>query len=109
NGMDMVVMQGSEAGGHRGSFIKPFEDSMIGTMALVPQAADAVDIPVIAAGGIAEGRGLVAALVLGAQAVQMGTAFLTCAESGVSDAYKEAIVNSQEDQTVVTSVFSGKP
>lgn len=109
NGMDMVVMQGSEAGGHRGSFIKPFEDAMIGTMALVPQATDAVTIPVIAAGGIADGRGLVAALVLGAQAVQMGTAFVTSFESGVIDAYKEAIVNSHEDQTVVTSVFSGKP
>jgi len=109
NDMDMVVMQGSEAGGHRGSFIKPFEDSMIGTMALVPQASDVVTIPVIAAGGIAEGRGLVAALVLGAQAVQMGTAFVTSLESGVIDAYKEAIVNSHEDQTVVTSVFSGKP
>lgn len=109
SGMDMVVMQGSEAGGHRGTFMGTFEGAMIGTMALIPQAVDCVDIPVIAAGGIMDGRGVLSSLVLGAQAVQMGTAFVTSLESGAIDPYKEAILNCDEDQTVVTSVFSGKP
>lgn len=109
NGMDMVVVQGSEAGGHRGTFMGSFEDAMIGTMALVPQTVDHVEIPVIAAGGIMDGRGVLAALVLGAQAAQMGTAFVTSLESGVTKSYKEAILNSNEEQTVVTSTFSGKP
>lgn len=109
NGMDMVVVQGSEAGGHRGTFMGSFEDAMIGTMALVPQTVDHVEIPVIAAGGIMDGRGVLAALVLGAQAVQMGTAFVTSLESGVTKSHKEAILNSNEEQTVVTSTFSGKP
>lgn len=109
NGMDMVVVQGSEAGGHRGTFIGSFAEAMIGTMALVPQTVDHVDIPVIAAGGIMDGRGVLAALVLGAEAVQMGTAFVTSLESGVAEQHKEAILNSHEDQSVVTSSFSGKP
>lgn len=109
NGMDMVVVQGSEAGGHRGTFTGTFEDAMIGTMALVPQVVDHVDIPVIAAGGIMDGRGVLAALVLGAKAVQMGTAFVTSLESGATKIAKEAILSSDEDQTVVTSTFSGKP
>lgn len=108
-GMDMVVMQGSEAGGHRGTFLGSFDEAMIGTMALIPQAVDQVHIPVIAAGGISDGRGVLAALVLGAQGVQMGTAFLTSSESGVHMQYKEAILNTKEDQLVVTSTFSGKP
>lgn len=108
-GMDMVVAQGSEAGGHRGTFMDSFESSMIGTMALVPQIVDHVKIPVIAAGGIMDGRGVLSALVLGAQAVQMGTAFVTSLESGAKDQHKEAILNSSEDHPVVTSVFSGKP
>src|SRR5205823_6833633 len=76
-GVDLVVAQGSEAGGHRGSFMSEFEASMVGTIALVPQIADAVRVPVIASGGIMDGRGIAAALALGAVAVQMGTAFLT--------------------------------
>jgi nitronate monooxygenase len=108
-GMDMVVAQGSEAGGHRGSFAAGFEMSMIGTMALVPQVADQVGIPVIAAGGIMDGRGVLAALVLGAQAVQMGTAFLACSESGAGRLYKEALLQSVETETTITSGFSGKP
>lgn len=108
-GVDMVVMQGSEAGGHRGTFSGSFTDSMIGTMSLVPQAADHVKIPVIAAGGIMDGRGVLAALTLGAQAVQMGTAFVTAIESGAKTQHIEAILKSTEDQTVITSVFSGKP
>ncbi|MDV6377066.1 nitronate monooxygenase [Sporosarcina sp. GW1-11] len=109
SGMNMVVVQGSEAGGHRGTFASPFTEAMIGTMSLVPQAADHVHIPVIAAGGIMDGRGVLAALTLGAQAVQMGTAFVTTVESGAKQQHIEAILTSTEDQTVVTSVFSGKP
>ncbi|GGH86593.1 nitronate monooxygenase [Pullulanibacillus pueri] len=109
NGMDMVVVQGSEAGGHRGTFMGSFEQAMIGTMALVPQTVDHVTIPVIAAGGIMDGRGILAAMVLGAQAVQMGTAFVTSLESGAQNPHKEAILTSSEDQLVVTSTFSGKP
>ncbi len=86
------MTQGSEAGGHRGSFAAAFEASMIGTMALVPQVVDAVRIPVIASGGIMDGRGLAAALALGAGAAQLGTAFLTCDEAGVPEAYKAAIL-----------------
>jgi len=109
NGMDMVVVQGSEAGGHRGTFAVPFEKGMIGTMALVPQVADHVGIPVIAAGGIMDARGVRASFALGAQSVQMGTAFVTSTESGAKEQHKEAILNSTEDQPVVTSAFSGKP
>ncbi|KRG12249.1 nitronate monooxygenase [Virgibacillus soli] len=108
-GMDMVVVQGSEAGGHRGTFIGAFEEAMIGTIALVPQVVDHLDIPVIAAGGIMDGRGILAAMILGAEAVQMGTAFVTSLESGANIQHKEAILNSHEEQLVVTSTFSGKP
>ncbi|WP_240377154.1 NAD(P)H-dependent flavin oxidoreductase [Bacillus piscicola] len=108
-GMDMVVMQGSEAGGHRGTFSGPFDKAMIGTMALIPQAVDHVTIPVIAAGGIMDGRSVLAALTLGAQAVQMGTAFVTSLESGAKKQQIEAILNSTEEEPVLTSAFSGKP
>lgn len=108
-GMDMVVVQGAEAGGHRGSFATAFDQAMVGTMALVPQAVDHVHIPVIAAGGIMDGRGVLAALILGAEAVQMGTAFVTCEESGASPLHKSAILTAAEDGTAVTSAFSGKP
>jgi nitronate monooxygenase len=107
-GVDAVVAQGSEAGGHRGTFSTDFSTALIGTMSLVPQVADAVRIPVIASGGIMDGRGIVAALALGASAVQMGTAFLTCDEAGVPEAYKQAILNAREDQTRITRAFSGK-
>jgi nitronate monooxygenase len=109
SGVDAVVAQGSEAGGHRGTFQSDFSSGMIGSIALVPQIADAVRIPVIASGGIMDGRGIVAALALGASAVQMGTAFLTCHEAGVPDAYKQAILCAHEDQTRVTRAFSGRP
>lgn len=109
SGMDMVVMQGSEAGGHRGTFAAPFEKAMIGTMALVPQTADHVHIPVIAAGGIMDARGVSASLTLGAQGVQMGTAFVTSTESGAKKQHKNKVINSTEDQPVVTKAFSGKP
>jgi nitronate monooxygenase len=109
SGVDAIVAQGSEAGGHRGTFAVPFEAAMIGTIALVPQMIDAVRRPVIASGGIMDGRGIAAALVLGASAVQMGTAFLTTHESGVPPAYKEAILAAREHQTRITRAFSGRP
>jgi nitronate monooxygenase len=107
-GVDAIVAQGSEAGAHRGTFAVPFESALIGTMALVPQIADAVRVPVIASGGIMDGRGLAAAFALGAEAVQMGTAFLTTEESGVPSAYKEAILSARETDTRVTRAFSGR-
>ncbi|MDQ3937378.1 MAG: nitronate monooxygenase, partial [Chloroflexota bacterium] len=108
-GVDAVVAQGSEAGAHRGTFATSFDTGLIGTMALVPQVVDAVRIPVIAAGGIMDGRGVAAALALGAEAAQLGTAFLTCHEAGVPDSHKQAIVDSHEDSTRVTRAFSGRP
>ncbi|MEH6908881.1 nitronate monooxygenase [Bacillus sp. AFS006103] len=107
-GIDLVVVQGSEAGGHRGNFIDGNEESLVGLMSLIPQVVDNVNIPVISAGGIMDGRGLMASICLGAQGVQMGTAFLTCVESGAHQVYKEAILNANEDQTVLTRSFSGK-
>jgi nitronate monooxygenase len=107
-GMDIVVAQGSEAGGHRGHFINGFQESLIGLMSLIPQVVDKVSIPVIAAGGIMDGRGLMASLCLGAKGVQMGTAFLTCVESGAHKLQKEAILEAKEDQIVMTRAFSGK-
>jgi nitronate monooxygenase len=108
-GVDAVVAQGSEAGGHRGTFAASFSDAMIGTMALVPQIVDAVSLPVIASGGIMDGRGIVAAQALGASAVQMGTAFLTCREAGVPGAHKAAIRSEPSEATTITRVFSGRP
>lgn len=108
-GVDVVVAQGAEAGGHRGTFAGDFERGMVGTIALVPQIVDAVSVPVIASGGIMDGRGVAAALVLGADAVQMGTAFLTCHEAGIADAYREAILAARDDGTRITRAFSGRP
>jgi nitronate monooxygenase len=108
-GVDAVVTQGAEAGGHRGTFAGGFDSGMIGTMALVPQVVDAVRVPVIASGGIMDGRGIAAALALGASAVQMGTAFLTCDEAGIPDAYKQAILDAREHETRLTRAFSGRP
>jgi nitronate monooxygenase len=108
-GVDAVVVQGSEAGGHRGTFGTDFGSGMIGTLALVPQVADTIKLPVIASGGIMDGRGIVAALALGASAVQMGTAFLTCDEAGVPEVYKEAILSAREQDTRITRAFSGRP
>jgi len=108
-GVDAVIAQGSEAGGHRGTFSGDFSAAMIGTISLVPQIVDAVRLPVIASGGIMDGRGIAAALALGASAVQLGTAFLTCDEAGIPDAYKNAIQQAHEDHTRVTRCFSGRP
>ena len=108
-GVDVVVAQGAEAGGHRGTFLgAAFENAMIGTMALVPQVADAVRLPVVAAGGIADRRGVRAARALGASAVSVGTAFLTTIESSMSAAYKMALTGPGGRVTGVTRVFSGR-
>jgi nitronate monooxygenase len=108
-GADAVCVQGSEAGGHRGTFLGDFNASMIGTMALVPQAADAVSVPVLAAGGIMDGRGIGAAIVLGASGCQLGTAFLTCPEAAIHPGWKSALRGAREDQTLVTRAFTGRP
>ena len=108
-GVDAVVAQGSEAGGHRGTFAAPFDAAMVGTMALVPMVVDAVRIPVIASGGIMDGRGIVAAEALGASAVQMGTAFLACPETSIPASYRSAIRTAQAEGTSITRAFSGRP
>lgn len=108
-GVDAIVGQGSEAGGHRSTFLGSEQQSLIGTMALIPQIVAAIpSMPIIAAGGIMDGRGLVAALALGAVGIQMGTAFLTCTESGTHPVHKEAVLHSHERSTVVTRAFSGR-
>ena len=109
HGVDAVAAQGAEAGGHRGSFLVDGDDGPVGTLALVPQVVDAVDVPVIAAGGIADGRGLAAVLALGAGAAQIGTAFLCCPESGISPVYREALRTARADGTIVTRGVSGRP
>jgi len=109
SGVDIICGQGSEAGGHRGTFLGVHSSAMIGTMALIPQMVNHVNIPVIAAGGIMDGRGVAAAMALGAEAVQMGTAFMTTPESGTHVKHKEAILHSTEESTTITRAFSGKP
>jgi nitronate monooxygenase len=109
-GADAIVAQGSEAGGHRGAFDAGLaERKMIGTFALVPAIADAVKVPVVATGGIADGRAVAAALVLGASAVQVGTAFLRCPETRLPPAWGEALARARPEDTLVTRAFSGKP
>lgn len=108
-GADAVVGQSAEAGGHRGTFLGDFSKAEIGTFSLIPQLSDSLEIPVIASGGIMDRRGLSASLALGAEAVQMGTAFLTCDESGAHLEYKRAVLEAAEASTQITRVFSGKP
>ncbi|HTR51190.1 MAG TPA: DUF561 domain-containing protein [Kofleriaceae bacterium] len=105
-GVDAICAQGAEAGGHRGTFLGRFEDALIGTLALVPQLVRRTKLPVIAAGGIMDGRAIRAALELGASAVQLGTAFMTCPEAGTAMAHREALAHAH--QTVVTRAFSGR-
>ncbi|WP_371879498.1 NAD(P)H-dependent flavin oxidoreductase [Nannocystis punicea] len=105
--VDAVCAQGSEAGGHRGTFLGSFEEALIGTITLVPQIAARVKVPVIAAGGIMDGRAIRAMLGLGASAVQLGTAFMTCPEAGTSEAHRAALATAW--RTVVTRAFSGRP
>ena len=108
-GVDAVIAQGFEAGGHRGTFSEPYERGHVGTLALVPQVVDAVSIPVIAAGGIGDGRGIAAALALGASAVQLGTAFLTCPESAAHPLYRRALNEARDDQSRIPHACAGRP
>ncbi len=108
-GCDAIIAQGLEAGGHRGTFTGAGADRQSGLMSLLPQILDAVSVPVIAAGGIADGRGIAAALTLGASAVQIGTAFLPCPESGVPDPWRVALDTAAEGGTLITDRASGKP
>ena len=108
-GADFVCVSGSEAGGHRPTFLGDIEQSCVGLMALLPQVAAAVKIPVIAAGGIMNGRGIAAARLLGAQAAQLGTAFLCSPESGIAEAWRAALRNAGDDSTRLTRAFSGRP
>lgn len=108
-GCDAIIAQGSEAGGHRGMFLTDDIASQLGTMALVPQVVDAVKVPVIAAGGIADARGIVAAFALGASAVQIGTAYLFCPEARIAAPHRQALKAARDDETVLTNVFTGRP
>lgn len=107
-GADLVCTQGAEAGAHRGTFLGDFEASLVGTMALVPQVVDAVRVPVIAAGGIMDGRGIAAALMLGAAGAQMGTAFLTSPESGIAPVWRDAVRGARDTDTRVSRIYSGR-
>ncbi|AVO49202.1 nitronate monooxygenase [Melaminivora suipulveris] len=108
-GADAVCASGMEGGGHRGSFLDLSAASQIGTLALVPACVDALTIPVIAAGGIMDGRGIAAVQALGAAAAQLGTAFLACPESAIVPAQRAAMANAQATDTRITRVFSGRP
>ncbi len=108
-GCDAIIAMGYEAGGHRGLFLSDQLDTQVGTFALVPQIADAVSVPVIAAGGIADGRGVAAAFVLGASAAQVGTAYLFCPEARVSAPHREALGTATDSETAVTNLFTGRP
>lgn len=107
-GVDVVVASGFEAGGHRPSFLDTAEHSLAGTLSLVPQVVDAVRVPVVAAGGIADGRGIAAALTLGAHAAQIGTAFLACEESNALPAHRAALFAARGAATILTRAFSGR-
>lgn len=107
-GVDVIVATGFEAAGHRTSFLRPAEESLVGTFALVPQVVDAVGVPVVAAGGIADRRGVAAAFALGAAGVQVGTAFLATRESAANDAHKHAIAETPAHGTVLTRAMSGR-
>ena len=108
-GVDAIIAQGAEAGGHRGTFTGVDISMQPGLLALLPQVADAVRVPVIAAGGIADGRQVAAAFMLGASAVQMGTAFLRCEEANVKDAHRAALREASDAATIVTDMLTGRP
>lgn len=108
-GCDAIIVQGFEAGGHRAMFLESNVATQVGLFALLPQVADAVSIPVIASGGIADARGIVAAFALGASGVQLGTAYLFCPESKISPLYRHALEQSTATGTAVTNLFSGRP
>jgi nitronate monooxygenase len=109
HGADAIIAQGAEAGGHRGMFLTENIAEQPGTFALVPQVVDAVKVPVIAAGGVADGRGIAAAFALGASGVQIGSAYLRCPESKVSAAARVALAQARDDATVITNVMTGRP
>jgi nitronate monooxygenase len=109
HGCDVIIAQGYEAGGHRGMFLTDNLSTQVGTLALVPQVVDVVNVPVIAAGGIADGRGIAAAFALGASGVQIGTAYLFTPESLISPLHRAALRVACDDQTALTNVFSGRP
>jgi nitronate monooxygenase len=109
NGADAIIAQGAEAGGHRGMFLTENIAEQPGTFALVPQVVDAVRVPVIAAGGIADGRGIAAAFALGASGVQIGSAYLRCPESKVTAPARVALAQARDDATVITNVMTGRP
>ena len=108
-GCDAIIAQGAEAGGHRGMFLSDDIATQAGTMALVPQVVDAVSVPVIAAGGIADARGIAAAFALGAAGVQIGTAYLFCPEAKISPLHRAALKAADDASTVLTNVFTGRP
>jgi nitronate monooxygenase len=109
NGADVIIAQGAEAGGHRGMFLTESIAGQPGTFALVPQVVDAVKVPVIAAGGIMDGRGIAAAFALGAAGVQLGTAYLRCPESKVIAPARVALAQATDESTVITNVMTGRP
>ncbi|MEX0591166.1 MAG: nitronate monooxygenase family protein [Xanthobacteraceae bacterium] len=108
-GVDAIIAQGAEAGGHRGIFLSDDISTQAGTFALVPQVVDAVKVPVIAAGGVTDARGIAAAFALGAAGVQLGTAYLHCPESKISQPHRDALKNAQDNSTTLTNVMSGRP
>ncbi|WP_166365173.1 NAD(P)H-dependent flavin oxidoreductase [Pseudomonas akapageensis] len=109
HGCDAIIAMGYEAGGHRGMFLSDALCTQVGTLALVPQVVDAVKVPVIAAGGIGDARGIVAAFALGAAAVQLGTAYLFCPEAKISPTYRQALATAKESDTALTNLFTGRP
>jgi len=109
HGCDAIIAMGYEAGGHRGMFLSSELTTQVGTLALVPQIVDAVSVPVIAAGGIGDGRGIAAAFMLGAAAVQMGTAYLFCPEAKVSKPHYQALRTAKDSETALTNLFTGRP
>jgi nitronate monooxygenase len=109
HGADAIIAQGLEAGGHRGMFLATEVASQVGTFALVPQIVDAVKVPVIAAGGIADGRGIAAAFALGAAGVQCGTAYLFCPEATLSPVHRASLRSARDDSTALSTIFTGRP
>jgi len=108
-GFDFVIAQGGEAGGHRGTYLRDPYQALTGTLALTRMIVEAIELPVVAAGGIMDGAGIAAALALGAECAQLGTAFIPCPESGAAQVHKDLLVHGTEDETGITEKFSGKP
>jgi nitronate monooxygenase len=108
-GVDAIVAQGAESGAHRGTFAGPFETCMVPTLQLVREITAAVDLPVVATGGLMDGRDIAAAIQAGAAAASLGTAFLVSTESGAPPAHKQAVLRAAKDTTVITRAFSGRP